>query len=107
MNEQRFTPGPWHRDKYGHIVDGEGSDVLFRSVSILGSGAPERMALAEANTDVAAAAPDLLANLERMVQWYARRDEDSDDMLHIDEQPAEVRQAMFAIARALPQGAPE
>jgi hypothetical protein len=41
------------------------------------------------------------------VQWYARREAENDEMLHIDEQPAEVRQAMIAIARALPQGAPE
>lgn len=58
-----FTQGPWVRNKYGNIVDANGVDIIFRGVSTLCSGSSERMTMAEANSDLAAAAPDLLAAL--------------------------------------------
>lgn len=66
----KHTPGPWSRDKYGHIVDQNGRDVDFRSMCILSSGAGDRMAMAEANTTLAAAAPELLLALEGIAALY-------------------------------------
>jgi len=62
----------WHRDKWGHIIGEDGQEVKFRSVSILCSGSKEREELAEANTNLAAAAPALLEALidARAVLWY-------------------------------------
>lgn len=62
------TPGSWSRDKYGHIVDRDGRDVLFRGVSRLGDGSEWRIAEAEANTTLAATAPDLLEALQAMLE---------------------------------------
>lgn len=61
MPEMKHTPGPWSRDKYGNLIDANGRNVLFRSVSILCAG--DGVAEAEKNTDLIAAAPDLLAAL--------------------------------------------
>ena len=58
------TSGPWHRDEYGCVVDKSGEPVSFRTVSILCSGSPERIAEAEANTTLATASHDLLEALE-------------------------------------------
>lgn len=68
MSAAKHTPGPWTRDSYGHIVDRAGQDVRFRSLTILASSSQERIAQAEANTDLAAAAPELLANLQFAVK---------------------------------------
>ena len=57
------TAGPWKRSDYGQIVDPDGKDVCFRSVTTMCSGSEESIAEAEANTDLIAAAPDLLAEL--------------------------------------------
>lgn len=59
------TKGPWSRDKYGHVVDATGKYVQFRSVGILCAG--DGVAEAEANTDLAAAAPCLLAALQELL----------------------------------------
>lgn len=61
---------PWSRDKYGCVVDANGDSVLFRGVSTLSAGSDERMAMAEANTDLAASAPDLLEALEMYAAVY-------------------------------------
>jgi hypothetical protein len=116
MNEQH-TVGPWAVNWAGSGRDGV---LVYDEVYVYAPACGvEDIAVAAdiadpitgkpsyANACLIAAAPDLLANLERMVQWYARREAENDEMLHIDEQPAEVRQAMIAIARALPQGAQE
>lgn len=58
------APGPWHRDKYGRICDKNGEEIVLRSVAVLCSGSPERIAEAEANTNLASSAPDLLEALE-------------------------------------------
>ena len=82
-----FTPGPWSSDKYGHIVSPSG-DVMFRSLSILASSSAERMAEAEANTTLAAAAPDLLAALQGFMQNGM-------------DGPAEYEAAVLAISKAI------
>lgn len=58
------TPGPWHRDKYGNLLDSNGRNVLFRSVSICCAGSERSIKESEANTDLAMAAPDLLSEIE-------------------------------------------
>lgn len=65
----KHTPGPWHRDKYGNVVDSNGERVVMRSVAVACSGSDEYIALAEANTDLATAAPDLLGALDRLTKW--------------------------------------
>lgn len=64
---RNHTPGPWLRDKYGTVLTPSGDRVTFRSVTITCSGTDERIAEAEANTTLAAAAPDLLEALEMIV----------------------------------------
>lgn len=65
-----IAPAPWSQDKYGSIVDGNGVGVRFRGVSTLCSGAEQAIAEAEANTTLAAAAPDLLEALDGMIKAY-------------------------------------
>lgn len=61
-------PGPWSRDKYGCLIDASGKDVYLRSVSIACSGRESFIAEAEANTDLVAASPELLAVADRLVR---------------------------------------
>lgn len=63
------TKGPWNRSKYGNIVDANGVDIIFRGVSTLCSGSDERMAMAEANSNITAA-PELLEALQGMMEVY-------------------------------------
>ena len=66
MSERaEHTAGPWKRSDYGQIVAPDGKDVCFRSVTTMCSGSEESIAESEANTDLIAAAPDLLAALIR------------------------------------------
>lgn len=73
----KFTPGPWSRDKYGSLLDANGHNVEFRSVTICcaGSGVPE----AEANTDLIAVAPDLLVALTDLLAMCERQVDFNDD----------------------------
>lgn len=67
----------WHRDKWGHIIDENGKEVRFRSVSILSSSSDERLDQAERNTDLICASPALLEALEksrRFVDCYVGED---------------------------------
>jgi len=64
VSAAKHTAGPWSRDRYGHVVGPDGEDVRFRSLAIAASGSAERPAEAEANTDLIAAAPDLLEALQ-------------------------------------------
>lgn len=59
----KHTPGPWIRDKYGAMIDSKGESIILRGVSTLCSGSDDRIEMAEANTDLACSAPDLLAAL--------------------------------------------
>lgn len=60
----KHTPGPWKRDKYGHVVDSGGNEVRFRQVTTLMSGSDESMRTADDNTNLLVAAPDLLEALK-------------------------------------------
>lgn len=71
----KHTPGPWSRNKYGSVIGPDGKDVLFRAVSTLCSGADEKMAMAEANTDLAASAPELLEALGSLLAVYSEPDQ--------------------------------
>lgn len=75
MSKAEHTPGPWTRGKYGHVVDSSGKDVGFRSVMIIcaGSGIAE----AEKNTDLIAAAPELLAALQRCLDYGSMTGDES------------------------------
>lgn len=77
MSTAAHTPGPWSRDKYGHIVDAKGDAVHFRSVTI--SCAGNGIAEAERNTDLAAAAPELLAALTALLAMCERQADFNDD----------------------------
>lgn len=65
-----YTKGPWFRDKYGAMVDAKGENILLRGVSTLCSGSDDRMEMAEANTTLACAAPELLEALENAQALY-------------------------------------
>lgn len=64
MSKAKHTPGPWSRDKYGNVVDSSGHNVHMRGFSTYCAGSEEDIAEAEANTDLAAMAPELLEALE-------------------------------------------
>ena len=72
----KFTPGPWSRDKYGHVIDAHGESILLRSVSIACSG--KMVDEAEKNTDLIAAAPDLLEALQLLLIVVDAPDDDPD-----------------------------
>ena len=63
----KHTQGPWSRDKYGSMIDAMGESVILRGTTTLCSGSDDRMAMAEANTDLACAAPELLEALEAVL----------------------------------------
>ena len=71
----KFTPGPWSRDKYGHVIDAHGESILLRSVSIACSG--KMVDEAEKNTNLIAAAPELLEACKRMMLWFEVEDDHS------------------------------
>lgn len=93
--EIKHTMGPWSRDSYGHIVDSNGQQVLFRSLAILASSSSKDEILqAEANTDLVASAPDLLDELRRLVERID--DEQGSPTFH----QRDMESARAAIARA-------
>lgn len=71
MSAANHTAGPWTRDRYGHVVGPNGEDVRFRSLTIAASGSEERLAEAEANTNLAAAATDLLVIAQESIAEFA------------------------------------
>lgn len=99
----KHQPAPWSRDKYGNLVDAKGESVLFRSVSTLSSGTDDRIAMAEANTDLAAAAPELLEALEaantqmRIAYECVEAGRYDEALLHLGSMP---RQRAEALAKA-------
>ncbi len=96
--------GPWSRDKYGSVVDADGKEVLFRSVSTLSAGTDDRIAMAEANTDLAAAAPELLEALERLVgDFEAEIHNEYDGTSMLKSRLSECDYARAAIAKARSQ----
>ena len=56
MNAQ---PGPWTRDKYGHVRDANGEQVCLHDFALCGGITPKGDS-SFANTAVCVAAPDLL-----------------------------------------------
>lgn len=68
MTTNKHTPGPWKRDKYGALVAINGEPVILRGTTTLCSGSDDRMMEAEANTDLAAAAPEFLEALSELVK---------------------------------------
>lgn len=62
----KHTPGPWGQDKWGSLQTEGGQDVLLRGITTISAGSAERIAEAEANTRLIAAAPELLEALIAM-----------------------------------------
>lgn len=95
----KHTPGPWSRDKYGHIM-ASGKEVNFRSMSILCSGASERIDEADANTTLASSAPDLFEALEGLLDRYTSLVNCGDCGYWNPEAEEEVIASRAAIAKA-------
>ena len=91
----KFTPGPWSRDKYGHVIDTKGESVLLRSVSIACSGM--MVDEAEKNTDLIAAAPDLLEALIFCLDGLRTY---APEHMHGLQKDSYIRKASSAIAKA-------
>lgn len=69
MGDRKHTPGPWRRDRYGHVVGPDGRDVRFRSLTCaMGSHGPGDES--EANTDLIAASVDMLSALMAMLAQH-------------------------------------
>lgn len=98
----QHTPGPWHRNippasKYPTVWAGRNTHV-----AAISPGAPRRSGNGcsmseeeqEANINLIAAAPEILAALKVMVEAYGEAEVDAAD------QPSMVREAMRAIAKA-------
>lgn len=116
MSAFKHTPGPWEVDAaYGWIEhsvwpakahaqvvarNGESMTPVARCQS------NARATDNHANARLIAAAPELLAALEEMVCWHAKREaalhavSGGEGLLPIGLQNAEVQQAMHAIAKA-------
>lgn len=96
----KHTKGPWFRDKYGAMVDAKGESILLRGVSTLCSGSDDRMEMAEANTTLACAAPELLEALHNaLASCLAWQGEPDDFSCSIHR--AVVEQCRAAIRKAL------
>ncbi|MBH9442481.1 hypothetical protein ACTMQP_12600 [Pseudomonas aeruginosa] len=92
----KHTPGPWGQDKWGSLQTEGGQDVLLRGITTISAGSDERIAEAEANTRLIAAAPELLEALRACV---SRITDEVADAEFLDE----VEQARAAIAKATGQ----
>ncbi|HGJ9326842.1 hypothetical protein [Pseudomonas aeruginosa] len=64
----KHTPGPWGQDKWGSLQTEGGQDVLLRGITTISAGSDERIAEAEANTRLIAAAPELLEALQVCIE---------------------------------------
>lgn len=65
MTAPKFTAGPWVRDQWGNLLDPTGERVTFNGVSVYCAGAG--LAEADANTDLAGAAPALFAAINYLL----------------------------------------
>ncbi|KAJ16061.1 hypothetical protein [Pseudomonas aeruginosa] len=90
---RKHTPGPWGQDKWGSLQTEGGQDVLLRGITTISAGSDERIAEAEANTRLIAAAPELLEALRACV---SRITDEVADAEFLDE----VEQARAAISKA-------
>jgi hypothetical protein len=111
-----FTPGPWVWTNGSEPIDistyespGYYNNPELRGANdemvvgcdeywIVGPCLDEAQMVA--NARLIAAAPDLLKALKAMVAWYAKRDEDSDELCPTHEQEGEVQRALAVIAKA-------
>jgi hypothetical protein len=95
MNEECFTPGPWKIRMSGSV----GTDrMMVASVYPMETEAPEENA---ANAHLIAAAPDLLEATQLLLDAL------TGNQLGCTQFESLKKQARAAIARALPQGAPD
>ena len=88
----KHTPGPWSRDKYGAMIDAMGDSVILRGTTTLCSGSDDRMAIAEANTDLACAAPELLEALV-MARYHVSMSGTGEELAQVEEAIAKARGA--------------
>ena len=105
MAKAILTPGPWQAVEVGDT----GGDNPVGVFEVQTADGRRRVAehLSEADAKVVAATPRLLDALEKMVQWYGKRDGrefGDDELLPPDEQEAEVREAIAAISAATDVG---
>jgi len=97
MSGFKGTPGPWERDQFGNVIhgpiDGWGrkESVRVSGVALPGRVTPEY----EANTQLVAAAPELLEALQELLFLY-EHDEGCREI-------TEYKRAKTAIAKALGQ----
>ncbi|HEJ3436103.1 TPA: hypothetical protein SL386_001658 [Pseudomonas aeruginosa] len=68
----KHTPGPWGQDKWGSLQTEGGQDVLLRGITTISAGSDERIAEAEANTRLIAAAPELLEACQSFSRLHGR-----------------------------------
>ena len=102
-NETKHTPGPWEvtdntADGYGQLVVGS----MHGAVAICYTaepGDPGMPSECEANARLIAAAPELLAQLVKMTDAYAKAMKDA-GVTYYPEALADVRHARAAIAKA-------
>lgn len=60
----KHTPGPWSQDKYGNVISADKETIKVEGVSLSGRSTEET----RANARLIAAAPELLAALEAMLE---------------------------------------
>jgi hypothetical protein len=96
----KHTPGPWARDRYGTIKAGHDT-VRVNGVSLPCGGRPTDFDEVEANSNLVAAAPELLAALKVFTDFPADVFEgDHDGRYTMTVQLHDMRNARAAIAKA-------
>lgn len=67
----QYTQGPWIKDKFGNVTDTKGRSICLSGFSLISGYRPESdPAFANANANLAAAAPELLEELELLVELH-------------------------------------
>lgn len=66
MSEAKHTKGPWLRDQYGQIKAGN-QTIRVNGVSLPCGGKPDDFKEVEANSNLIAAAPELLEALQNLL----------------------------------------
>lgn len=81
--KKNYTPGPWERRKYDEVQGADCRPVYFRSVTTLAAGPQDMIDEAEANTQLAIAAPDLVEALEKILTLIDNQPQDRERENHI------------------------